>query len=168
VVKTSIARTPSSSRSPTRPRAWAAGGAARHALRQRALAVDRLAERIDHPPQPAAGRPHRGPLRPDADLGARRDAFQRTERHQQGARLAEADDLGLQRRRAAAVDLGARADGQPGQAPARLDEEAVDGGHPAGNHQRIDPLDGGDEIAQMNSRPGISAATVARRALSFG
>ena len=145
-----------------------AQGIGGEALRQRALAVDRLAERVDDPAQPAHRRPHGRALGPDADLRARRDAFQRAERHQQGAGLAEADHLGLQRRRAAAIDLGARADRQPRQAAARLDQQAVDRGHAAGDHQRIDALDGGDEIAQGKAAPEISAPMVARGALSIG
>ena len=138
----------------------------RQPLRQRALAVDRLAERVDHPAQPAHRRPHRRAFGPNADLRAGRNPLQRAERHQQGARLAKADHLGLQRRRAAAIDLGARADRQPGQAAARLDQQAVDRSDAAGNHQRIDTLDGGDEIAQQ--LPRISARDGRRRALSIG
>jgi len=72
----------------------------------------------------------------------------RAEGHQQGLGLAEADDLGGQRGLAAPLDLGARADGEAGQSAARLDQQTADARHLAGDDQRVDRFDGGDEIAQ--------------------
>ncbi len=62
-----------------RGRAQRVGGGA---LRQRSLAVDRLAKGVDHPAAPRHGRPHRRALRGDADLGAWRDPLDGAERHQ--------------------------------------------------------------------------------------
>ena len=108
------------------------------------------------PSQARVGRTH-GALGRDADLGARRDALDGAERHQQGAGVAEADHLGGQGRVGAAHDLGAGADGQPRQTAAGLDQQAVHRRDPAGDGQRIDPLDGGDQVAQGWPRSGCEA-----------
>ena len=164
VVKTFMARTPRSSRSPTRPRAWAGGGGGAQriggeALRQRALAVDRVAEGVDDAAEPGQGRAHGRAPRLDADLGAGRHALDRAERHQQRAGVAEADHLGRQRLFAEADDLGAGADRQPRQPAAGLDQQAVHRRHAAGDRQGIDPLDRGHKTLQeqpSNSRPQSS------------
>jgi len=137
-----------SSRSPTRARAWADGGGGAQgigggALGQGSLAVHRIAEGVDHPPEPGLGRTHGRAQGLDADFGARRHAFDRAEGHQEGAGVAEADHLGRQRLFAKADNLGAGADRKPGQPAAGLDQEAVDRGHTARDRQGIQPLDGG-------------------------
>ena len=146
-----------------------AQGIGGEALRQRPLAVDRLAERVDDAAEPghaSAARP-----RPRAGCGSRAPGATPSSGPNgiSRARVSRKPTTSAcQRRRAAALDLGARADRQPRQAAARLDQQAVDRRHPAGDHQRIDALDGGDEIAQGKAAPEISAPMVARGALSIG
>ena len=89
---------PRSSFLPTRPRRVAGGGAAfqrigRHAQRQRAFAIHRLAESIDHPAQPGLGGIDGGGAILEVGAGAQGDAVQRTQRHDQGAAVAKADHL---------------------------------------------------------------------------
>jgi hypothetical protein len=130
------------------------------ALRQRAQAVDGLAEGVDDAAQPGLGRTHHGALGHDLDLGAGSHALDGAERHQQGAGFAEADHLGRQGRKVQALDLDPRADGQTGQPAARLDQEAVHGGDATEDGQRIDTFDGGDQATQ--------AQLPTARRLSFG
>ena len=135
----------------------------RQPLRQGALAVDGIAEGVDDAAEPGLGGTHGRAQRLDADLRARRHALHGTERHQQRTGVAEAHDLGRQRLFAEADDLGARADRQPGQPAASLDQEAVHGGHAAGDGQGVEPLDRGHQTLQeqpSNSRPQNPAATL--------
>ena len=109
---------------------------------------------VDDAAQPRLGRPHGRTQGLDLDVGARRHAFDGAEGHQQRAVLAEADDLGGDGLFIEARDLGAGADGQAGQTAAGLDKEAVHGGDPPGNRQRIKPLNGGDQA--LHSRLSIT------------
>jgi hypothetical protein len=72
----------------------------------------------------------------------------RAERHQQGLGVAEAHHLGRQSRQPTPADLGPRPDRQTRQAAARLDQQARHARHLAGDDQRIDRFDGGDESVQ--------------------
>jgi hypothetical protein len=53
----------------------------------------RLAQRVDHPAEPAGRRPHRAGNRGDERPAAPSHAFQRRERHQQGIGAGKADHL---------------------------------------------------------------------------
>jgi hypothetical protein len=118
-------------------------------MRQRALAVDRIAEGVDDPPQPSGGWTDGGGGVDDADICTGRYTLDRPEGHQQGLGVAETDDFGRQRGHAASpLDLGAGADGEAREAAAALDQQAVNAGDLAGHDQRVDRFDGGDEIAQ--------------------
>ncbi|MNE13178.1 hypothetical protein D3C80_1060050 [compost metagenome] len=118
------------------------------ALRQRPQAVDGQAEGVDDAAQPGGGGAHAGGGVDDADVGAGGHALDRAEGHQQGLGVAETDDLGGQGGLAAPLDLGAGADRQTRQAAARFNQQAADARHLAGDDQRVDRFDGGDEIAQ--------------------
>ena len=60
---------------------------------QRALAVDRLAERIDHPSEPGVGRPDDRLGGRDLGLAAQADSIQGSERHEDRMAFAKADRL---------------------------------------------------------------------------
>ena len=51
------------------------------------------------------------------------------------------------------------ADGQTRQAAAGFDQQAADARHLAGDHQRVDRFDGGDEIAQTRAPSGCVGST---------
>ena len=73
-----------------------------------------------------------------------------------------------------ALDVGAGADGQPRQAAPRLDQQAVHRRHAPGDLQGIDPLHGGDQVAQRREprggwdrgHPGAAALTTRERRFS--
>ena len=131
-----------------------AQGIGRRSLRQGAEAVDGLAEGVNDPAQPGGGGAHAGGGVDDADVGAGGHALDRTEGHQQGLGVAKADDLGGQGGLAAPLDLGPGADRQARQAAARFDQQAADARHLAGDDQRVDRFNGGDEIAQAGGPSG--------------
>ncbi len=116
------------------------------ALRQRAVAVDGIAETVDDAAEPGGGRMDLGAFGRDADLGAGGDAFDGPERHHQGAILAKTDDPDRQRRLAAADDFAARADLHVGKPALGLDQQAVDHGDAAENLQRLDAARDGKKI----------------------
>jgi hypothetical protein len=94
----------------------------RRPLGQRALAVDRLAEGVDDAAPPGQGRAHGRRIGVDADLGPRRDALHRTERHQERDILAEAHHLAGKGAGGGADDRSAGADREPRQTAAGLDQ----------------------------------------------
>ncbi len=138
VRKVLSARTPRSSGSPTRRRAWAGGGAARNVIRrrprrQRPLAVDRLAHGVDDAAEPAFGGPDRAGRGGDDGAAAAPHAFQRRKRHRQRMGAGKADHLAGNAAAGAALDVEPRADrhglDRPGHLdhqPAHADDAAVD------------------------------------------
>ena len=104
----------------------------RRPVEQRALAVDRLAQRVDHPPEPADRRPHRAGDRRNHGPAAAPNAFERRKRHQQSVAAGKSDHLagyGLRRR----LNNDPRADrhrmqraGDLNHQPAHADHTAVD------------------------------------------
>jgi len=62
-------------------------------LWQRTLAIDRLAKTPDHPAKPSPARIDGSGAVLEIGAGAQRDAVQRTQRHDQGPAIAEADHL---------------------------------------------------------------------------
>ena len=119
-------------------------------LGQRPLAVDGLAEGVDDSAQPGGGRAHAGGLIYDPDVGAGGHALYGSERHQQGLGVAEAHDLGGQGGLTTPSDLGPRPNRQTRQAAPRFNQQAGHARHLAGDDQRVDRFDGGDEIAQKS------------------
>ena len=103
------ARTPRSSGRPTRLRECAGGGVlrighGRGALRQRPLAVDRLAHGVENPSQPQRRRPHLVAGIADHGAAAAPHPFETGKRHHHGIVAGEADDLAGDEAVAAGID----------------------------------------------------------------
>jgi hypothetical protein len=103
----------------------------RPALGQRALAVDRLAQRIDDPAEPGLHRVDRRLGLDHPRPAAETDAVERAQRHDQRAFVAEADHLARYDAAAARLDQAASADRQAAFDAADLHHQAIDRGHPA-------------------------------------
>ena len=97
------------------------------ARRQRALAVDRLAQRVDDAAEPGRMRPNDRLGVGDLGLAAEADAVERAERHQRRAVVAEADDLARHAAAVARDDGAAAADRKQMFDAADLDQHALHG-----------------------------------------
>ena len=123
-----------------RQRRRIAEGIRRRPEQQRPLAVDRLAERIDHPAEPAGRRPHRAGNRRDQRPAAAPHAFERRKRHQQRVIAGEADHL-------AGNILGLCLDHHPGadrhgvQRAGNLDHQAANADHAAIDFDAVELVD---------------------------
>ncbi len=93
---------------------------------QRSLAVDRLAERIDHAAEPVPRRPHHRIGADDLRLAAEPDPLEGAEGHEQGLALAKANHLAKDAAAAATLDLAAASDREAALDAAQLDEHAED------------------------------------------
>ncbi len=108
--------------------------------------IDGVAETVDNAAKPRGGRVDLGPFGGDADFGAGGDAFDRAERHHQGAVLAETDDLDRQGHIVTADNLATRPDLHVGEAATRFDQQAIDHRHASVNAQGIDILHHLDKV----------------------
>ncbi len=112
----------------------------RRAVEQRALAVDRLAERIDDPPEPANRRPHRAGDSGNHGLAAAPNAFERRKRHQQGITRGKPDHLAGDRLRRR-LNNDARANRHRMQGTGDFHHQAADADHAAVNLDAVEFVD---------------------------
>jgi hypothetical protein len=111
---------------------------------QRALAIDRLAHGVHHPPEPGLGRPHRCPHRRHHGAATAPDPFERSERHQQSMTAGKTDHLARDRYEPALglrLDDDTRADRHGMQRTRHLHHQATHADHPAVNLVFVQFLD---------------------------
>ena len=96
---------------------------------QRPLAIDRFAKGVDDPPEPPPAGVNDGLSLGDLGHAANSDAFQRAEWHQQGATIAEPDDLARHPALLARQKDTAIAYGEPALDAADFDQQAEDRRH---------------------------------------
>ena len=112
----------------------------RRPVEQRALAVDRLAQRIDDPAEPADGRPHRTGDGGDHGLAAAPNAFERRKRHQQGITRGKPDHLAGDRLRRR-LNNDARANRHRMQGTGDFDHQAAHADHAAVDLDAVEFVD---------------------------
>ncbi len=116
---------------PVGGRRLVAQGAGDVAQRQRPLAVDGLAERVDDAAEPARMRIDGGNGVGDLGLAAEADALGRAEGHEQGAAVAEADHFAREPAAVAGENVAAAADGEGLGCAPQLEQHAEHGGDAA-------------------------------------
>ena len=128
-----------------RRRRRVAEGNRRGALRQRSLAVDRLAHRVDDAAEPGRRRPHLACGVGDHGAAAAADAVEAAERHQHGVVAGEADHLARDETVRAGLDHHPRADRHGVDGPGDLDHQPAHADDPAIN---VDGIDVGDLLGE--------------------
>lgn len=122
------------------------------ALGKRRAVVEGAAETVEHPAEPAGGRPHpcRFGLKPHPR--ARANPFQRTERHHQGRFAAKADDLALGDA-LPRLDRRMGAQREPRLGALCFDKQAVERSNPPFQHALVETLDTIDQGLHHTGRP---------------